>query len=49
MKPEQLQKRKARLRTTGEAIWTPERLKEEMKKLLENKMMVVVSRSRAVT
>ena len=33
----------ARLRTTGEAIWTPERLKEEMKKLLENKMMVVVS------
>jgi trehalose 6-phosphate synthase len=33
----------AKLRTTGEAIWTPERLKEEMKKLLENKMMVVVS------
>jgi trehalose-6-phosphate synthase len=33
----------ARLRTTGEAIWTPERLKEEMRKLLENKMLVVVS------
>ncbi len=33
----------AKLRTTAEAIWTPERLKEEMKKLLENKMMVVVS------
>jgi len=33
----------ARLRTTSEAIWTPERLKEEMKKLLENKRLVVVS------
>ena len=33
----------ARLRTTGEAIWTPERLNEEMKQILENKMMVVVS------
>jgi trehalose-6-phosphate synthase len=33
----------ARLRTTGEAIWTPERLNEEMKQVLENRMMVVVS------
>src|SRR5436190_9948074 len=33
----------ARLRTTGEAVWTPERLNEEMKQLLQNKMMVVVS------
>lgn len=33
----------AKLRTTGEAIWTPERLNEEMKQVLENKMMVVVS------
>ena len=33
----------ARLRTTAEAIWTPERLKEEVKKLIGNKMMVVVS------
>src|SRR4030095_969482 len=33
----------AKLRTTSEAIWTPERLNEEMKKVLENKMMVVVS------
>jgi trehalose 6-phosphate synthase len=33
----------ARLRTTAEAIWTPERLNEEMKQILENKMMVVVS------
>jgi len=33
----------ARLRTTAEAIWTPERLNEEMKQVLENKMMVVVS------
>ena len=33
----------AKLRTTGEAIWTPERLNEEMKQILENKMMVVVS------
>ncbi|MEO6000640.1 MAG: trehalose-6-phosphate synthase [Chitinophagaceae bacterium] len=33
----------ARLRTTSEAIWTPERLKEEVKKIVGNKMMVVVS------
>jgi trehalose 6-phosphate synthase len=33
----------ARLRTTAEAIWTPERLNEEMKLLLQDKMMVVVS------
>jgi trehalose 6-phosphate synthase len=33
----------ARLRTSAEAIWTPERLNEEMKHLLQNKMMVVVS------
>ena len=33
----------ARLRTTAEAVWTPERLNEEMKQLLQNKMMVVVS------
>ncbi len=33
----------ARLRTTAEAIWTPERLNEEMKQVLQNKMMVVVS------
>jgi trehalose-6-phosphate synthase len=33
----------AQLRTTGEAVWTPERLREEMKQVLENKMMVVVS------
>ncbi len=33
----------ARLRTTAEAIWTPERLNEEMKQLLQDKMMVVVS------
>jgi trehalose 6-phosphate synthase len=33
----------ARLRTTAEAIWTPERLNEEMKQVLENKLMVVVS------
>ena len=33
----------ARLRTTAEAIWTPERLNEEMKQVLDNKMMVVVS------
>ena len=33
----------ARLRTTGEAVWTPERLNEEMKQLLHKKMMVVVS------
>lgn len=33
----------AKLRTTGEAIWTPERLNEEMKQLLHDKIMVVVS------
>jgi len=33
----------ARLRTTAEAVWTPERLNEEMKQILQNKMMVVVS------
>ncbi|HEY0434400.1 MAG TPA: trehalose-6-phosphate synthase, partial [Chitinophagaceae bacterium] len=33
----------ARLRTSAEAVWTPERLNEEMKQILENKMMVVVS------
>jgi trehalose 6-phosphate synthase len=33
----------ARLRTSSEAIWTPERLKVEMKNLLENKKMIVVS------
>jgi trehalose-6-phosphate synthase len=33
----------ARLRTTAESVWTPERLNEEMKQVLQNKMMVVVS------
>lgn len=33
----------ARLRTSGEAIWTPERLKIEMENLLQNKKMIVVS------
>lgn len=33
----------ARLRTSGEAIWTPERLKVEMENLLQNKRMIVVS------
>jgi len=33
----------ARLRTTAEAIWTPERLNEEMKQLLQKKKMIVVS------
>ena len=33
----------ARLRTSAEAVWTPERLSEEMKQILEKKMMVVVS------
>ena len=33
----------ARLRTTSEAVWTPERLNEEMKQVLENKMLIVVS------
>lgn len=33
----------ARLRTKGEAIWTPERLKIEVENLLVNKKMIVVS------
>ncbi len=33
----------AKLRTTGEAIWTPDRLKEEVKKVLPNKVLIVVS------
>jgi trehalose-6-phosphate synthase len=33
----------AKLRTTAESVWTPERLNEEMKLLLQNKKMVVVS------
>ncbi|MBK9717955.1 MAG: trehalose-6-phosphate synthase [Saprospiraceae bacterium] len=33
----------ARLRSSGEAIWTPERLKVEMETLLQNKKMIVVS------
>jgi trehalose-6-phosphate synthase len=33
----------AKLRTTAESIWTPERLNEEMKILLQNKKLVVVS------
>ncbi|OFY39018.1 MAG: hypothetical protein A2X18_05655 [Bacteroidetes bacterium GWF2_40_14] len=33
----------ALLRTSGEAIWTPERLKAEIKNLLQNKKMIVVS------
>jgi len=33
----------ARLRTSAEAIWTPERLKVEMENILQNKKMVVVS------
>jgi trehalose 6-phosphate synthase len=33
----------AQLRSSGEAIWTPERLKVEMENLLQNKKMVVVS------
>lgn len=33
----------ARLRTSGEAIWTPERLKVEMENILQNKKMIVVS------
>lgn len=33
----------AKLRTSGEAIWTPERLNEEMKQLLQDKLMIVVS------
>jgi trehalose-6-phosphate synthase len=33
----------ARLRTSNEAIWTPERLKAEIENLLEGKKMIVVS------
>jgi trehalose-6-phosphate synthase len=33
----------AKLRTTAESVWTPERLNEEMKQLLQNKKLVVVS------
>ena len=33
----------ARLRTSAEAIWTPERLKVEMENLLHNRKMIVVS------
>jgi trehalose-6-phosphate synthase len=33
----------ARLRTKGEAIWTPDRLKAEVQNLLLNKKMIVVS------
>jgi len=33
----------AKLRTTGEAIWTSERLKEEVKKILPDKTLIVVS------
>ena len=33
----------AKLRTTAESVWTPERLNEEMKLILQNKMMIVVS------
>ena len=33
----------ARLRTSGEAIWTPERLKVEMENLLQKKKLIVVS------
>jgi len=33
----------ARLRSSAEAIWTPERLKVEMENLLQNKKMIVVS------
>jgi trehalose 6-phosphate synthase len=33
----------ARLRTSAEAIWTPERLKAEMQNLLQGKKLVVVS------
>ena len=33
----------AKLRTAAEAVWTPERLNEEMKQVLENRVMVVVS------
>ena len=33
----------ARLRTSAESVWTPERLNEEMKRLLKDKKLVVVS------
>ena len=33
----------ARLRTSAEAIWTPERLKVEIENLLQNKKLIVVS------
>ncbi|MGA2405651.1 MAG: trehalose-6-phosphate synthase [Bacteroidales bacterium] len=33
----------ARLRTSGEAIWTPERLRVEMENLLKKKKLIVVS------
>ena len=33
----------ARLRTSAESVWTPERLNEEMKALLQNKKLIVVS------
>lgn len=33
----------ARLRTTAQSVWTAERLNEEMKKLLQERMMIVVS------
>lgn len=33
----------AKLRTTAESVWTPERLNEEMKQVLQNRMMIVVS------
>ncbi|HEY0677542.1 MAG TPA: trehalose-6-phosphate synthase [Chitinophagaceae bacterium] len=33
----------ARLRTNAESIWTPERLNEEMKLILQNKKLIVVS------
>ena len=33
----------AKLRTSAESIWTPERLNEEMKQLLQDKKLIVVS------
>ena len=33
----------ARLRTSAESIWTPERLNEEMKQVLQSKKLIVVS------
>lgn len=33
----------ARLRTLGEAIWTPDRLREEVRKLMPDKKIIVVS------